>query len=301
MNLRDLEYFMAVVETGHFGRAAEMCHVSQPTLSTQIRKLEDELGTPLLERTSRRVVLTGVGREVAKQAKLVLAQVAQLKATATAVQGLLSGPLRLGAFPTLGPYILPDLMPLLREHAPDLKPYLIEEKTAELLTRLRDGRLDAALLALPLDADDLKIAPLFREPFVAALPLNHPLARKRQLDVHSLADQELLLLEDGHCFREQALEICRRVGAGEEEFNATSLETLRHMVAAGMGITLLPALATRENSAQLALVPFKSPAPERTIALVWRRGSAGTPTLEALARLIRSHLRIAELVMFDKS
>lgn len=297
MNLRDLEYFIAVVETGHFGRAAEMCHVSQPTLSTQIRKLEDELGTPLLERTSRRVVLTSVGREVAKQARQVLAQVGQLKAAASAVQGLLTGPLRLGAFPTLGPYLLPELIPLLREHAPDLKPYLIEEKTTELLTRLRDGRLDAALLALPIEGDDLKIMPLFREPFVAALPHDHALARKRQLDISALADQNLLLLEDGHCFREQALEICHRAGAGEEEFKATSLETLRHMVSAGMGITLMPALAARDNTAPLALRPFKAPAPERTIGLVWRRGSAGTPTLEALAQLIRRHLRLNELVM----
>lgn len=300
MNLRDLEYFMAVAETGHFGRAAEMCHVSQPTLSTQIKKLEDELGTPLLERTSRRVVLTAVGREVAKQAKQVLSQVDQLRAVANAVQGLLQGPLRLGAFPTLGPYILPELMPLLREHAPDLKPYLIEEKTAELLTRLRDGRLDAALLALPLEGDDLRVAPLFKEPFVAALPTNHALARKRQIDIQALSAHNLLLLEDGHCFREQALEVCHRAGASEEEFKATSLETLRYMVAAGMGMTLLPALAARNNTAQLALVPFKSPAPERSIALVWRRGSAGTPSLEALAQLIRHHLRLPELAMFDK-
>lgn len=297
MNLRDLEYFIAVVETGHFGRAAEMCHVSQPTLSTQIRKLEEDLGTPLLERTSRRVVLTSVGREVAKQTRQVLAQVGQLRAAASAVQGVLSGPLRLGAFPTLGPYLLPELIPLLREHAPELKPYLIEEKTAELLTRLRDGRLDAALLALPVEGDDLKIAPLFREPFVAALPQDHPLARRRQLEVEALADQNLLLLEDGHCFREQALEICHRVGAGEEEFKATSLETLRHMVSAGMGITLMPALAVRDNTAPLALRPFKSPQPERSIGLVWRRGSASTPTLEALAQLIRRHLRLTELTM----
>ena len=295
MNLRDLEYLVALADLGHFGRAAQSCNVSQPTLSTQIRKLEESLGVQLLERTSRKVVLTTTGREVVAQARRIMAEVEKLKDSARASQGVLSGTLRLGVFPTLGPYFLPLLMPLLATHTPNLKPYLIEEKTSNLIAGLRDGRLDAAFLAGPVIEDDLREVDLFSEPFVAALPREHELAKNKTIDIHRLEGEKLLLLEEGHCFREQALEVCQQAGATENEFKATSLETLRHMVAAGLGVTLLPALSVQHNQADIAVRPFKTPVPERSIALVWRRGSPLTASLQALADVLKDNIRHPEL------
>ena len=278
MNLRDLKYLVALADLRHFGKAADACFVSQPTLSTQIRKLEDELGVVLVERAPRKVMLTAAGLDVVQRARRIVADVEQMREAARRSRDPESGTLRLGVFPTLGPYLLPHVVPTLRARFPQLELLLVEEKSDELLQRLREGKLDAALLALPLHDDQLHAEFLFEEPFVLAAPQQHPLARRSALDAAELADETLLLLEDGHCLRDQALDVCRLSGAREKSgFRATSLETLRQMVAAGVGVTLLPALSVHEPIAQPAnirLVPFRGTAPSRRIALVWRKSSA---------------------------
>ena len=291
MNLRDLRYLIALADLRHFGRAAQACHVSQPTLSTQIRKLEEELGVALVERAPRQVMLTPVGRDIADRARRVLADVEQMRETARRTIDPEGGSIRLGIFPTLGPYLLPHVVPVLRTRFPKLELLLVEEKTEQLLAMLRNGRLDAAVLALPLHEDWLETEFLFEEPFMLAVPNNHRLSNRRNLQLSDLADQHLLLLEDGHCLRDQALEVCTMAGAGEKDgFRATSLETLRQMVAAGVGITLLPMLAVKppvSTSTDIKLVGFKSPAPTREVAMVWRKSSAMGAFLHQFAAVLR--------------
>jgi LysR family hydrogen peroxide-inducible transcriptional activator len=291
MNLRDLHYLVALAEQRHFGRAAEACFVSQPTLSTQIKKLEDELGVALVERTPRKVLLTEVGREIAQRARDVLNEVEQIKGIARRTVDPESGTVRLGIFPTLGPYLLPHVVPMLRDRFPRLELLLVEEKTETLLHRLREGRLDAAVLALPIHDDNLHTEFLFEEPFVLAVPQSHPLAKRSHLKLNDLSEQDLLLLEDGHCLRDQALEVCHMAGAAEKSgFRATSLETLRQMVAANVGITLLPTLAVKPPVAQapnLQLVEFSGPPPSRRIAMAWRKSSAMGSFLKQLADIFK--------------
>lgn len=290
MNLRDLGYLVALADLRHFGRAADACHVSQPTLSTQVRKLEEELGVALVERAPRQVMLTPAGSDIVERARRVLAEVAQMRETARRTTDPEAGSVRLGLFPTLGPYLLPHVVPGLRARFPRLELLLVEEKTESLLGMLRAGRLDAAVLALPLHEEGLHCEPLFAEPFMLAVPAGHPLADKGELSLKSLAHEHLLLLEDGHCLRDQALEVCSLAGAGEKEgFRATSLETLRQMVAAGVGITLLPMLAVKPPvpaSASIRLVEFRDP-PQRRLAMVWRRSSAMTAFLKQVAKILR--------------
>lgn len=278
MNLRDLKYLVALADHKHFGRAAAASFVSQPTLSTQIKKLEDELGVALVERAPRKVMLTPVGREIVERARKVIAEVEQMAEIARRSKDPEAGTVRLGMFPTLGPYLLPHVLPAVRERFPRLELLLVEEKTDQLLTRLREGRLDAALLALPVHDDQLHIEPLFDEPFLLAVPQRHELAGQSSLRLRDLDDRHLLLLEDGHCLRDQALEVCRLAGADERDgFRATSLETLRQMVAAGVGITLLPALSVQPPvppSPDIHLLPFEGQPPHRRIAMLWRRSSA---------------------------
>ncbi len=291
MNLRDLRYLVTLADLRHFGRAANACHVSQPTLSTQIRKLEEELGVALVERAPRQVMLTPVGRDIVERARRVLADVEQMRETARRTTDPEAGSVRLGIFPTLGPYLLPHVVPGLRSRFPRLELLLVEEKTEALLAMLRDGRLDAAILALPVHEDWLEVQFLFEEPFMLAVPGKHPLASHRDLQLAELVDQHLLLLEDGHCLRDQALEVCTLSGAGEKEgFRATSLETLRQMVAAGVGITLLPMLAVKPPvpaSPNLKLLSFKKPPPSRRIAIAWRKSSAMGGFLRQLAQVLR--------------
>jgi LysR family hydrogen peroxide-inducible transcriptional activator len=291
LNLRDLKYLVALAEHRHFGRAAAASFVSQPTLSTQIRKLEEELGVALVERAPRKVMLTPVGREIVERARKVLSDVDQMGEIARRSQDPEAGTIRLGMFPTLGPYLLPHVLPDLRERFPRLEMLLVEEKTDALLTRLREGRLDAALLALPIHDDQLHVEPLFDEPFLLAVPNQHPLAAQKTLDLQELDHVPLLLLEEGHCLRDQALDVCRMAGAGERDgFRATSLETLRQMVASGVGLTLLPVLAVQPPvppSADIALLQFRGEAPHRRIAMVWRKSSALGPLLEQLSEVFR--------------
>lgn len=291
MNLRDLRYLIALADQRHFSRAAEACHVSQPTLSTQIRKLEEELGVQLIERAPRQVMLTPIGRDILARARRVIAEVEQMHESARRTADPEAGSVRLGLFPTLAPYLLPHVVPKIRKRFPRLELLLVEEKTEVVLQRLRDGRLDAAVLALPLHEDWLETELLFEEPFILALPQDHPLASHRELKLAELSEQHLLLLEDGHCLRDQALAVCQLAGAGEKEgFRATSLETLRQMVAAGVGMTLLPILAVKPPvpaSANIRLVPFKRPTPTRKLALVWRKSSAMSDFLHKLAAVLR--------------
>lgn len=287
MNVRDLRYLVALSEHKHFGRAAVASFVSQPTLSTQIRKLEDELGVALVERTSRKVLLTDVGREIAERARGVLHEIEQIKSIARRTLDPEAGTLRLGIFPTLGPYLLPHVIPRLHARYPRLELLLVEEKTEVVLRQLREGRLDAGILALPVHDNQLHAEPLFDEPFVLAVPIGNALAQRTSLTLEDLADQSVLLLEDGHCLRDQALEVCRLAGAGEKAgFRATSLETLRQMVAANVGVTLLPTLATKPPVApiaQIRLIEFAGDVPSRSIAMVWRKSTAMQDFLHAFA------------------
>jgi LysR family hydrogen peroxide-inducible transcriptional activator len=291
MNLRDLRYLVSLAEHKHFGRAAEASFVSQPTLSTQIKKLEDELGVALVERTPRKVLLTEVGGEIVLRARDVLNEVDQIRAIARRTLDPESGTVRLGIFPTLGPYLLPHVIPRIRERFPRLELLLVEEKTEVVLRQLREGRLDAGILALPIHDDQLHAQFLFEEPFLLAVPENHELARRKSLRLGDLSDQSLLLLEDGHCLRDQALEVCQLAGASEKSgFRATSLETLRQMVAANVGVTLLPALAVKPpvaRSENVHLLQFRGDVPSRRIALVWRKSSAMTAFLRDLAAILR--------------
>jgi LysR family hydrogen peroxide-inducible transcriptional activator len=292
VNLRDLQYLVALDEHRHFGRAAEASFVSQPTLSTQIRKLEEELGLTLIERAPRRIMLTDAGKAIVQRARNVLAEVEAMRDYARRSGDPESGTVRLGIFPTLGPYLLPHVIPCVHQRFPRLELLLVEEKTGDILQQLREGKLDACLLALPVEDERLHVVPLFTEPFVLAAPPSHPLARRRHLKLDDLASQSVLLLEDGHCLRQQALDVCELAGASERAgFRATSLETLRQMVAAEVGVTLMPTLAIKPPVPQvkgLRLIPFADPAPARRIAMVWRRSSAMAPFLQKLADVFAS-------------
>jgi LysR family hydrogen peroxide-inducible transcriptional activator len=291
MNLRDLQYLVALAEHRHFGRAADASFVSQPTLSTQIKKLEDELGVSLVERAPRNVLLTDVGTEIARRARSVLSEVEQIKAIAQRTRDPESGTLRLGIFPTLAPYLLPHVIPPIRARFPRLELLLREEKSEQVIHMLREGSLDAGILALPIHEDSLHQEFLFEEPFVLAVPMDHPLRSEHKLTMDDLTDQSLLLLEDGHCLRDQALEVCHLAGASEKSgFRATSLETLRQMVAANVGITLLPILAVKPPVAQVGnvrMIRFAGTPPSRRIAMVWRKSSGSAAFLQALAATIR--------------
>lgn len=291
MNLRDLTYLVAVADHLHFGKAAEACYVSQPTLSTQIKKLEKELGVELIERTPRQVMLTTAGQRVVERARVLLAEAADIQRIAQQANDPESGTIRMGLFPTLAPYLLPHVVPALRRRFPKLELLLVEEKTEVIVGQLRDGRLDVGVLALPIDGG-FREEYLFTEDFVLAVPASHPLAASGgPVDVSVLATENVLLLEEGHCLREQALSVCRIAGASEHAgFRATSLETLRQMVAAGVGVTLLPRLAVHPpvpSSPDVVLLEFRDPAPSRSIAMFWRPTSAYDALLPAVAEVMR--------------
>ncbi len=288
MTLRELQYLVAVADHGHFGRAAEACHVSQPTLSTQLKKLEQTLGVALLERTSKSVHLTSVGARVVARARALLGEAEAIRALARAAAAPLSQPLTLGVIPTLGPSLLPWFTPAVARAYPALRLVIHEDLTDGLLRGLADHRLDAAILALPLHADGLATAPLFDEPFLFAGPPGHPGAARRTVDPADLARETLLLLTDGHCLRDQALAVCglARPSAGAD-FRATSLETLRQLVAAGLGATLLPAMTVAAvPHSDLVIRPIRGH-PHRRIGLVWRESFDRADDLRLLAALIR--------------
>jgi LysR family transcriptional regulator, hydrogen peroxide-inducible genes activator len=296
MTLQELRYLVALADQGHFTHAAEVCHVGQPTFSTQIRKLEDGLGVVLFDRSQRRVMLTPMGEQIVSRARVALQEIAKIRELATNGQDPMSGILRLGAIPTIGPYLLPSLLSAIHTRYPHLRLLLREDLTAHLLDQLRSGRIDAALMALPLHSEGLEAQPLFTEPFVLALPAGHPLTKKKEVRESDLASHRVLLLEEGHCLRDLALKICGSMRCIEsDEVTATSLETLRQMVAIGVGCTLMPVLATAPGfgSIQEGLIemrPFANPAPRRTIALVWRHRYPREDALVLLVQLIRANL-----------
>lgn len=294
MTLQELRYLVALADEGHFSRAAQSCHVGQPTLSIQLKKLEDYLSVTLFERGKRRLMPTPVGEEIIAQARIALEVMEKIRELAREGRDPMDGTLRLGVIPTVGPYFVPPLLPKLRKTFPNFKLFLKEDITAHLLEQLRTGRLDALLLALPVHGDGFDALELYREPFVVALPAGHPLTNKEQLRDIDLAGQCVLLLEEGHCLREQALAICGWARSEEsDQFGATSLETLRHMVAAGVGCTLLPALANASgvhHSGSMQIRSFVEPVPTRTIGLIWRHGYPREETVRQLARFMFAHL-----------
>jgi LysR family transcriptional regulator, hydrogen peroxide-inducible genes activator len=287
MNLRDLRYLVAVAEHRHFGRAAEACFVSQPTLSTQVKKLEEELGVVLIERTNRQVMLTPVGERIVAQAQRVLREVNQMVHIAQAYQDPFGGEFRLGIIPTVAPYLLPKILGPIHKAFPKLKTQLTEGQTVAITRMLRDGELDAVILALPLEEDNLEQVRLYTEPFYFAASKLHPKAGRKSVKLADLEDEQVLLLEDGHCLRDQALAICTNAHAVENtNFRATSIETLRQMVAANVGITLMPELAISQRTGPVRYLPFEGAQPHRDIGLCWRTSSTREELLKQLARVL---------------
>lgn len=290
LTLRQLQYVVAVAETGSFRRAAERCRVAQPSLSTQVAEVERALGVRLFERDRRRVMVTAAGEALLPHARKLLVDAGDLVAAAARFADPLAGTLRIGVIPTVSPYLLPEIAPALRRAWPRLSLVWSEDKTAALAARLHAGELDAALVALEAELGDVEHAVIGRDRFLVAVGAEHPLARsQRPIDADALRGEELLLLAEGHCLRDQALSACGRGRRRESPFGATSLATLTQMVAAGRGVTLLPelAVATENRRGQLTVRRFKKPAPGRTLALVWRRGSAVATAARAVAETIR--------------
>ena len=295
MNLRDLRYLVALADERHFGKAAERCFVSQPTLSAQVRKLEEYLGVPLVERQPKRVALTPTGEKVVRRARVLLQEADAIVELARNDRDPLAGPLKLGLIPTVGPYLLPHVAGRLRKELPRLKLMLYEYQTEPLLEKLRGGEIDVGIIALPVALDGLESAELYDEPFTLAVPASHALADHERIKVDDLRGETLLLLEDGHCLRDQALEVCSRIRVNEaQDYRATSLETLRQMVAAGHGITLLPELAAETpvgTARGLRIKPFARPAPSRTIGAVWRKSTTRAPAIDAIVEVVRGAMR----------
>jgi LysR family hydrogen peroxide-inducible transcriptional activator len=296
MNLRDLRYIVAVADLGHFGKAAEACHVSQPTLSGQILKLEEELGVTIFERAGKTVVSTSAGAPLLELARRVVDAADAFIAGAGMSRDPMRGPLRLGVIPTLGPYLMPFLLPAAREKMPATPLRLVEDLTARLVDSLTSGELDAAIIASDPESSALDCMALFDEPFLLVLPLSHPLAKKKVVDAAAIDPQSLLLLADGHCLRDQALELCRHAEPDDgalADMRATSLQTLLHMTAAGYGVTLLPALALAGNHALPRAVcarPLKGARASRGVRLAYRRTTPREPAIRALAELIEAGL-----------
>ena len=291
MKLRDLEYLVAVDEERHFYKAAERCFVSQPTLSGQLKKLEDELGVMLVERTRRQVAMTDVGEAVAQQARKILTEVKAVREIVQSFGDPMAGELHVGLIPTLAPYLLPRIMPGIRSQYPKLKLWLHEYQTSVLLEQLRQAELDLLILALPVDTDEFSEMSLFNEPFQLAVPKDEELAQQSIITLAELGKREMLLLEEGHCLRGQALDVCFMAGATENVgFHASSLETLRHMVGEGMGITLMPQLAIPARSSEMdeiRYLPFIDPKPSRQIGMLYRKGSYREATFLKLRQLIQ--------------
>jgi LysR family hydrogen peroxide-inducible transcriptional activator len=293
--LQQLRYAVAVADARHFGRAARACFVSQPALSAQVRELESKLGVQLFERASRGVLVTNAGGEVIERARRILHDVDDLCDVAAGAGGGLAGPLRLGVIPTIAPYILPHAVRRIAEAQPGLELYLREDRTESLLTQLHAGSLDVLLLALPVHRHGVEELPLYDEPFLLAVPEAHPLAHDGGCDVEVLAGERLVLLEEGHCLRDQALDVCELAGHdGRVEVQGTSLPTVVQMVHAGLGVTLLPETAVGRDvhpGDGVALLELQPTSPVRTVGLAWRASSARAPAYRVLGDLIADAAR----------
>lgn len=308
MTLTELRYIVTLARERHFGRAAERCHVSQPTLSVAVKKLEEELGVPLFERSKSSIQITETGQRIIEQAQQVLDQVSVIRDLAQDGKNQLSSPLKVGAIYTIGPYLFPHLLPELRRAAPDMPLYIEENYTASLRQKLRQSELDAILIALPFEEPEVVTLPLYDEPFVILLPGDHPLAARESLTAEEIAGEQLLLLGPGHCFRDQVLESCPSLVEAVTErasksdkgpslvTEGSSLETIRHMVASGLGVTVLPmsaATAMPYDEGILAVRPFAAPVPFRTVALAWRVTFPRPKAVDVLS-LAASQCRVVE-------
>ncbi len=294
IKLKDLRYLVAVADTRHFGRAAERCFVSQPTLSAQLKKLELSLGVQLIERQPNNVGLTEAGEQIVGRARRILEACDEVTTLARSHRDPLAGTLRVALLPTIGPYLLPHIARPIQRALPRLQLHLHEYQTEPMLAKLKAGELDLGILALPVDLEGLEARELYAEPFKLLVPERHPLAGRARVQTSDLEGESLLLLEEGHCLRDQALEVCSHAGLAErQDFRATSLETLRQMVATGAGITLLPQLATEGaygNARGVAVLPFARPVPSRRVGAVWRRTSARRPAIDAVCDVIAERL-----------
>lgn len=293
MNIRDLEYFVALAEFRHFRKAADACNVSQPTLSGQIRKLEDELGVMLLERTSRKVLFTQTGMMLVEQTKEILRNIQILKEMACRQGEDMSGPMHIGLIPTIAPYLLPHVITILHETYPQLDLYLHEAQTSSIVSQLENGKLDCAIIAQVKETAPFIELPLFDEPMFLAVPIDNELANEKSIKLSSLKGHKFLMLEDGHCLREHAMGYCFQAGIDEDkQFKATSLETLRSMISAGRGITLFPELAAPNERVRdrICYIPCTDPIPVRSIALIYRPGSPLRSRYETIAKIIREQM-----------
>ena len=305
MTLTELKYIVAVARERHFGKAAEACHVSQPTLSVAVKKLEEELEVKLFERTANEVSVTPLGEDIVRQAHSVLEQAAAIRQIAQRGKNPLNGPLTLGVIYTISPYLLPDLVHQMIAHTPQMPLVLQENFTAKLLDMLRIGDIDCAILAEPFPDAGLAVAPLYDEPFLAAVPVKHRLAAQSQVTTEELKNESMLLLGSGHCFRDHVLEVCpefarfsSKVEGIRKSFEGSSLETIKHMVAAGMGVTLVPRLSVpqealaakpkrkRAEEPHLKYLPFAGDPPTRRVALAWRRSFTRYEAIAALRNAI---------------
>jgi LysR family hydrogen peroxide-inducible transcriptional activator len=312
MTLTELKYIVAVARAKHFGHAAESCFVAQPTLSVAIKKLEDELGVTLFERGGSEVSVTPVGAQIVAQAERVLEQTAAIKELAKQNKDPLAGPLRLGVIYTIGPYLLPPLVKNLIDNVPQMPLVLQENFTVKLLELLRQGELDAAIMALPLPDHGMMMQTLYDEPFVVATPRTHPWARRREIPADDLKAETMLLLGSGHCFRDQVLEVCPEMarfstpGNGmQRTFEGSSLETIRHMVASGIGLTVLPRASVRDMddpNGMLSFVPFANPSPSRRVVIVWRKSFTRRAAIEAVCNAVaQCDLPGVDMLALDKA
>lgn len=290
MTLTELRYVVALAQERHFGRAAQKCFVTQPTLSLALAKLEDELGVRLFERNKNEVLVTPMGEAIVEQARRVLDEAGKITSLAKGSQDQLAGALRLGIIPTIGPYLLPELVPILRLRAPNM-PLVIEENfTASLVPMLRDGEIDVAIVALPFSVAGVKTRTLYEEPFSVVVPEGHGWARRKHVRPDELSGENLLVLNAGHCFRDQVLEACpgQSNTANPEGRSGSSLETIRNMVASGLGVSVLPATALqpRYGNRLVREIPFAEPAPSRKVAIAWRASFARPDAVEAVAQAV---------------
>jgi len=294
LNLRDLEYLVAIDEERHFHKAAERCFVSQPTLSGQIKKLEETLGVLLVERNNRSVNMTSAGTAVAKRARQILLGVKDIRDIAASFQDPMVGDLRLGIIPTIAPYLLPIMMPEISKRFPDLKLWLYEYQTQVLMEKLSQGSLDVLILAFPVESHDFVELDIYREPFRLAINKDQKLSRRKTVNLGDISANEMMLLEEGHCLRGHVLDVCLLAGSQElTQFQATSLETLRHMVGEGMGVTLMPELAVPARIKRddvIRYVEFSDPKPNRRIGMLYRKQSYREEVFQKIADLIQSEL-----------
>ena len=290
MTLTELKYVVALAQERHFGRAAQKCFVTQPTLSLALAKLEDELGVRLFERNKNEVLVTPMGAGIVEQARRVLDEAGKIASLAKGAQDQLAGALRLGVIPTIGPYLLPELVPILRRRAPHMPLILEENFTGSLVPMLRDGEIDAALIALPFTVTGVKTRTLYEEPFSVVVPEGHAWAKKKRVRPDELSGESLLVLNAGHCFREQVLEACpgQANTASPEGRSGSSLETIRNMVASGLGVSVLPdtALQARYANKLVKVIPFTEPVPSRKVAIAWRASFSRPQAVEAVARAV---------------